>query len=223
MIVPVKATDVAKSRLSGLGPDTRRRLALAFALDAVTAALSCPLIGRVVAVTNDRSAATELGRLGAAVEPDVPDNGLNPAILHGARVVRAADPSAPIAAMLADLPALRPAELSRAFALAGARQRWMVADLDGVGTTLLAAGAGAAFAPAFGGRSREAHRASGVLEVDGDEMDGLRRDVDTELHLQEAIRLGLGALSSAVVEELRIEPLADPDDRASRLMPRSSA
>ncbi len=79
MIVPVKQTAQAKSRLIGLAPDHRRELALAFALDTVNAALSATGVRRVVVVTNDPEA-VEFERLGAEVLPDRPDAGLNPGV-----------------------------------------------------------------------------------------------------------------------------------------------
>ena len=52
IVVPVKRLAVAKSRLL-VAPTVRAELALAMALDSVAAALACPLVSTVVAVSDD--------------------------------------------------------------------------------------------------------------------------------------------------------------------------
>ena len=59
LVVPVKRLDVAKSRLAAHGEDGRRRLALAFAQDVVRAAVACPVVRRVLVVTDDDEAKAE--------------------------------------------------------------------------------------------------------------------------------------------------------------------
>src|ERR1700712_3439645 len=83
IIIPVKQTTIAKSRLTGFDPATRRRFAIAFAQDTVTAALGCPEVRRVVVVTDDPVAGV-LRELGAEVIPDAPDAGLNAALRYAA-------------------------------------------------------------------------------------------------------------------------------------------
>jgi 2-phospho-L-lactate guanylyltransferase len=117
VVVPVKRLAVAKSRLAAFGDDGRRRLALAFAQDVVRAALACPGVGPVLVVTDDDAAAQALGRLGALVQGDRPDAGLNPALEHGAALLRAGDGRLGVAALSSDLPALRPDDLAAALAI----------------------------------------------------------------------------------------------------------
>ena len=199
LVIPVKETVIAKSRLSDFPQALRQRLAFAFAQDAVTAAVSCPDVRRVVVVTND-SGGSRLTDLGADVVPDRPDAGLNPALHHAARLIRRHDPAAPVAAMSADLPALRALDLSIALSSSPA-PRWFVTDRAGDGTTLLAATTSANLSPRFGARSAAAHRASGAVELTDDRLGRLRLDVDTSADLRLAVELGLGPHTTEVLRQ----------------------
>ncbi|MFH8365364.1 2-phospho-L-lactate guanylyltransferase [Streptomyces sp. NPDC018031] len=203
LVVPLKPLSQAKSRLDGGVPEGwRPDLALAFAQDTVGAALSCRRVGGVVVVTDDARAGCALSALGARIVPDAPGpsaDGLNAALAHGARVVRAALPQAPVAALNADLPALRAAELDRVLRAAAGAGRAFLADAAGIGTTLLAAGAGVELAPAFGGPSRARHLASGARELGLSAVDSVRQDVDTVPDLRAALRLGVGPHTSGLL------------------------
>ena len=61
------------------------------------------------------------------------------------------------------------------------------------------------FAPRFGHRSRAAHRRAGVVELTDAGLASLRRDVDTEVDLYDAQRLGLGQRSVLALGELQRE------------------
>lgn len=193
LVVPLKPLSRAKSRLAAsAGERLRPELALAFARDTVIAALACPAVESVVIVTDDPRAGAELAAAGARVVPDVPAAGLNAALEHGEAVVRGRRPDAAVAALNADLPALRPDELARVLAVARAHPRAFLADAAGVGTTLLAAAPGTALAPAFGGASRERHLRSGAVEIVLADVESVRRDVDTGEDLAAALALGVG-------------------------------
>jgi 2-phospho-L-lactate guanylyltransferase len=202
VVLPVKRLAVAKTRLTRFAGPRRADLALAFALDTARAALAADGVVALVAVTDEAAAVPELARLGAVVVADEPDAGLNPALRHGAAVAWRERASAGVATLSSDLPALRPAELAAALGLAAAHPAAMVADAEGTGTTMLAATDRTAFAPRFGHRSRAAHRSAGVVELDGPGLASLRRDVDTEVDVHDALRLGLGPRSAAVVAEI---------------------
>lgn len=198
VVVPVKRLAHAKSRLAGFGDDGRRCLALAFAQDVVRAAVACAAVRRVLVVTGDDQAAAALERLGADVRADRPDAGLNPALEHGAAVLREHDRRLGVATLSSDLPALRPDDL--ATALARTTGRAFAADVAGSGTTLLAAAAGAALLPSFGSGSAARHRASGARELRA--AAGLRRDVDTPADLVRAVALGVGPSTAAALNAL---------------------
>jgi 2-phospho-L-lactate guanylyltransferase len=200
VVVPVKHLELAKSRLAAYGEAARRDLALAFAVDVVSAALSCAAVREVLVVTDDAEAAAALGALGARVAADDPDAGLNPALAHGAELLRAEDPGLGVVTVSADLPALSPHDLAAVLQAVPTGRRAFVADSAGTGTTLLAASAPAALLPSYGAGSRARHRASGAVELPG--TAALRRDVDTPADLREAVALGVGARTAAVAAGL---------------------
>ena len=218
VVIPVKVLAQAKSRLGVLAGPRRPELALAMAADTVSAVLDCPDIARVLVVTSDAVVTGQLSSLGAIVvaepasPPVVPSRGpavlddrLNAALAHGALAAARQWPGTGIAALSADLPALRPAELSRALRAAAtlpAGRTAFIADEQDVGTTLYAAAPGADFRPMFGGASRRRHAASGACELLLDGIPGLRRDVDTPDDLRTAVGLGAGPRTMAVAGEL---------------------
>jgi 2-phospho-L-lactate guanylyltransferase len=197
LVVPVKRLALAKTRLSSYGDAARQELALAFALDVVTAALGADTVARVLVVTDDDRAARTLRAAGAEVVSDSPDAGLNPALEHGAALLGNA---LAVATVSADLAAVRSGDFETALAAVPAAGRGFVVDVAGSGTTLLAAAPGVALAPAYGPGSREVHLRSGAVELPG--APGLRLDVDTPADLAEALLLGVGAATAAVLRKL---------------------
>ena len=202
VLIPVKVLTQAKSRLADLAGPRRAELALALACDTVTAVLACEAAAQVIVITDDRSAGAALAGLGALVIPDEPRDGLNAALRHGAGHAAARWPGSGTAALSADLPALRPAEIGRALRAASAWPTAFVADAAGDGTTLYTALPGAAFRPAVGLASRARHAADGAAELDLQGVPGLRRDVDTAADLRGAAALGLGPYSAPLAAEL---------------------
>jgi 2-phospho-L-lactate guanylyltransferase len=231
VLLPVKVLARAKSRLAMLAGDRRGELALALASDTVCAVLACPEVARVIVVTSDPVAGPLLAALGAVVVPDQPadlsagrgtlgpldgadvpgmlgglgvQDALNAALRHGAAVAARRWPGTGLAALTADLPAVSPAELAAALRAAGASpgQAAFVPDAAGVGTTLYAVPPGGEFRPLFGGASRARHAAAGAVELELDDMTGLRRDVDTPDDLREALTLGVGPFTRSVAADL---------------------
>jgi 2-phospho-L-lactate/phosphoenolpyruvate guanylyltransferase len=195
VVIPVKVLAHAKSRLAVLAGSRRAEMALAFAGDTVSAVLAVPTVARVVVVTADAVAAAELRGLGAVVVPDT-TNGLNDALHLGASRISGA-----VAALTADLPALRPAELARALGRVSGSTAFMP-DAQDVGTTLYAAPPGTLFRPMYGGRSRERHATHGAIELRLDDVPGLRRDVDTPEDLAAAVALGVGPRTAPIAHDL---------------------
>lgn len=206
LVVPVKDLAHAKTRLAAAsaaltGADPRAAhadLALALAADTLAAVLASA-VGRLVVVTSEP-------RLGAGAAPPVvgndprvelvadPGGGLDAAIRAGTEHVG----RRPVGVLLADLPALRPAELDEALAAGREALRTapaaFVADHTGEGTSLLVAGPG--FVPRFGPRSAAAHAAAGAVALRGD-WPGLRHDVDVPADLDEVRALGVGPATRA--------------------------
>lgn len=191
VIVPVKPAAHGKSRLAAPGAD-RIALARAIALDTIAAAVA---VAQVVVVTSDAVTAEAAARLGASIVAD-PGGGLDAAVAAGAE---AAGPEVLRAALLGDLPALRPADLSAALTLAATMTRGVVADAEGTGSTLVTAAPGVAWRSAFGDGSLARHLALGCTPITAAPDSGLRRDVDTAEQLGAATALGLGTRTAAVL------------------------
>ncbi|MER7181116.1 2-phospho-L-lactate guanylyltransferase [Streptomyces hyaluromycini] len=205
LVIPLKPLAQAKSRLADTAADgLRPSLALAFAQDTVAAALACQSVKDVAVVTDDTLAGRELSALGARIVPDTPARGLNAALRHGAAAVRASRPESPVAALNADLPAVRPLELARVLDAAAEFPRAFLPDAAAIGTTLLAAAPGRELAPAFGLDSRARHAASGAEELRLAGVDSVRQDVDTGADLRAALALGVGPRTATVAARLLI-------------------
>ncbi len=207
VVLPVKVLAEAKSRLASFAGEHRPSLALAFACDTVSAVIACPGVARVLVVTRDTLAARSLAALGAHVVADSPRAGLNAALSSGAAHAHRRWPGGGVAALTADLPALRPGELDRALRAAAlaagdGRTAAFVPDAAGVGTTMYAVAPGGEFTPRFGGPSRRRHAESGAAELALDGIEGLRRDVDTPADLRAAVRLGTGSRTTALAAAL---------------------
>jgi len=208
IVVPIKPLPAAKTRLRGAVPAfAHADLVLAMAQDTVTAALACRAVGRVLVVCDDQRVAAALTALGADCVPDVPAAGLNPAIVYGAAQV-----DGDVAALTADLPALRPEELEEALDEGG---RCFVPDMEGTGTVLLI---GRPLDPHFGVGSAEAHERSGARRLDKN-WPGLRRDIDTLADLQQGRQLGLGRHTEEAVRAVQATVATfDPGTRAGTVL-----
>jgi 2-phospho-L-lactate/phosphoenolpyruvate guanylyltransferase len=222
VLLPVKVLAQAKSRLAVLAGERRHEIALAVAADTVSAVVACSEVARVIVVTSDPVAGPTLRSLGARVIPEAPrgarrrddqagprsnpdgsQHQLNAALLRGAAVALRRWPGTGLAALTADLPALRPAELAEALrAVADTGGAAFVPDAAGLGTTMYAVVPGAEFRPMYGGASRARHAAGGATELALDDIAGLRQDVDTPDDLRAAVALGVGPRTAEVATEL---------------------
>lgn len=180
VVIPVRPG--GKTRLTIPGVD-RAAIARAIALDTIEAAAE---VADVRVVTTDASLAlpgTEL-----VLEPHA--QGIAEAVRRGLVGV-----TGPRAVLLGDVPGLLPADLAQALTLAEACERSAVADVEGTGTTLVAATAGHDLVPSFGPDSWRLHLASGFTALDVPPDSTLRRDVDLAEHLAGP----LGPRTSAVL------------------------
>lgn len=191
VVVPVKDAELAKSRLEAPAPLRRSDLARAVATDTVEAA--CGAVGPegLTVVTSDAVVREVALALGVRVVAD-PGQGLNAAVSAGWQDV----PEAPgrrvvWAALLGDLPALRPEDLRAALAACSRHPRAVVPDADGTGTVLLTSTVAPPL-PRFGPGSAARHAAEdGAVLLDLD-LPRLRRDVDVAEDLRTALALGVG-------------------------------
>jgi 2-phospho-L-lactate guanylyltransferase len=222
VLLPVKVLAQAKSRLAALAGERRLELALALASDTVSAVVACPEVARVIVVTSDPVAGSRLSSLGARIIPEArpvargrdslqsarpsPDGSqhqLNAALRRGAAAAVRRWPGTGLAALTADLPALRPAELADALrAASDVAGPVFVPDAAGVGTTMYAVATGGQFRPMYGGASRARHAAGGATELVLGGIAGLRQDVDTPDDLRAAVALGVGPRTAGVAAEL---------------------
>jgi 2-phospho-L-lactate guanylyltransferase len=198
VVVPVKPSARAKSRLEvpGVG---RADLARAIALDTLAAATACELVAQVVVVTDDAALAREAAMIPALrFVPERDAGGLDAAVAAG---VAAIDPQGrmPRAALLGDLPALRPADLADALRAAASVDRAVVPDAEGTGSTLVTATAEVAWTSSFGDGSFARHVALGCTALAIPDASTLRRDVDTAPQLEAAVALGLGPRTAALL------------------------
>lgn len=200
VVVPVKRLELAKSRLA---VPRRDLVALAMALDTVAAASRVPAVNRIVVVTDDARVRAAAARLGCVVLPDLPAAGLNAALTHGVAWARRQASADSVAALAADLPALRPAELAAALAATASAATAVVADHVGVGTTLYMVSEATEFEPKFGPGSLAAYVAAGTTALTLP-LPGLRQDVDTIADLRVAASFGLGEFTAAAVQPDRM-------------------
>jgi len=210
----VKPASAGKTRLSVPGVD-RAALAAAIARDTIDAAAQTPGVAAVVVVTGDpETVATVPSAPGAPVTVQAdPGGGLNTAIAAGA----AGHAGHPRAALLGDLPALRPGELAAALRSAATLERAVVPDAEGIGSTLLTATAGVAWDSAFGADSFARHRGLGAVPIAADAASGLRRDIDTVAQLQQLDGRGAGPRTTALLRALRVGTTAPPPTPRLRL------
>lgn len=204
VVVPVKPSARAKSRLDVAGVG-RADLARAIALDTLAAATACDVVAQVVVVTDDATLAREAALIPALrFVPEGDARGLDAAVATG---VAAIDPDGrmPRAALLGDLPALRPEDLADALRAAASVPRAVVADAEGTGSTLVTAAAGVEWTSSFGDGSFARHVDLGCRALEIPDASTLRRDVDTAAQLDAARALGLGSQTSALLSD-RLTP-----------------
>jgi 2-phospho-L-lactate guanylyltransferase len=213
VLVPIKHGVPAKTRLRPATRDQTQHAELVRAiqldtLDAVLALRRNPLLAGLFVVSGQLSThratpamTAPLAQLPAEIEllPDA-GGGLNPALATAAAGLARRFPGDGVVAMVADLPALRAADLLAVLRQAPVAGRGFVRDIDGTGTTLLAAGPGSPLTPLFGPDSARRHLESGARELDA--AVGLRCDVDSAADLHRCLQLGVGMQTSQLVAHL---------------------
>jgi 2-phospho-L-lactate/phosphoenolpyruvate guanylyltransferase len=197
IIVPLKALPAAKSRLAAASPDPQQHATLVEAIrtDTLEAARA---VGRVLIVVDAPPEAqpTDADADGDDLVLVQIGDGLNQAVREARALAAHRWPDDGVAALVGDLPALRPDELRAALTLAAATAHAFVPDSAGTGTTLLTAGPGVDLEPAFGPGSAERHAGFAARLPAGP---GLRLDVDTAGDLEQARVLGVGPATRAAL------------------------
>jgi len=210
IVTAVKSPERGKSRLSDLPRRQRAALARAFAADVIAVAVDAAGPGGVLVVSDDVGIAKLARDLAAVPVSERAAGGLNPALLLGRDAALRLRPGTAIIALQGDLPAIRLEELRSAIEAAESQSSAsFVPDATGSGTALLYWPDARTFRPSFGEQSAQRHRDDGAVDLTADSQSsdarwaGLRRDVDTTSDLREAIALGVGPATRAVVEAER--------------------
>lgn len=193
-LVPLKSTARGKSRLD-VPPDLRRRLAIAMAADTVAAAARC---GRVLVVVEDEADGHALGSIPRVRYHRTAASGQNESILAGLAVVAEAGPAGDrdrVAVLPADLPGLQSAELRAVLERCATHPFSVVADHQGIGTTLLAAVGRTNLRPRYGPDSFRRHQLLGAVPIQLTPGSGLSWDIDTVADLDTVV----GPSTSAVL------------------------
>lgn len=232
VVVPVKALESAKSRLSTvLTSDARRELVLAMATDVLRACLSAPGVRSVRVVSPDpevRALADRL-RVGyvndpegawAALGPDgaphcvCPDDPLNTAL-----TAALVDITGPAAVVTADLPELTSGQLSGILARAVGYPHSVVTDHRGVGTTM-------AFwtSPTSSRVSRFGTGSADRFRIDGSAValpapEQAARDVDTPRDLSILADREVGPATAAVLRRGSPTLTAHPGAVSATMVP----
>lgn len=209
--VPVKRLAAAKSRLD-LPVARRRALALAFAVDTVTALGASPLVGGVVVMTSDPLVAWHLRRLPVRLVPD-DGGGLDAVVRDGIRVASSWRPGSGVAVFPADLPCLRAVDVTEVLTQAAVAPATFVPDRSGAGTTVVVHQPGSAPATGYGPGSARRHLALGLVALAGAPVRA-RHDVDTLADLEAARLLGVGPRTAAVLDTAGAAEAADTAEAA---------
>jgi 2-phospho-L-lactate guanylyltransferase len=209
VIIPVKDLSRAKSRMAD-GRPAPSDLARAFLADVLDAVHPCPLVDRIIVATSDPEAMAIATAHGALSVDDTGHPGINAGATWAARSATA---GTGVAVMVSDLPRLTTAAVSRVLELASAHPVSFVADLQGTGTTMWLALSPTLMPPHFGAESRQAHLATGAVDLVERYPDQVllpaRADADTPEHLEGA---GAGRLGPHTRQALDGNPASTPHE-----------
>jgi 2-phospho-L-lactate guanylyltransferase len=196
-IVPVKGIQDSKTRLG------RSDLTIPLFTDVVTALIGSTCIASIKVVTPDPVIARLATSLNCEVILEGDGGGLSSAINNGLN--RCNDEGQDnVLILLGDLPCLTPEQIDLFLEIGSVHETAFLSDAEGTGTTMWMRTSLGAIPPQFGIRSRARHRESGVYEVDGETFNGARRDVDTEVNLWDAVRIGVGSATRAALANAQV-------------------
>ena len=196
-VLPVRSFTEGKTRLRVPRVETRS-LIRAFAQDVAAACTTCPQIERTVIVSPDPDVLAAARDYGCDTYVQESAAGINEAIEAVRQQI-----AGPLVAILGDVPCLTDSILSMVLSEASEHAVSFVADTSGVGSTMWCARKAPDAHPHFGHHSRAEHRSHGAVELgvgsSSSQWARARRDVDTDIDLWDATRLGLGPATSRLV------------------------
>lgn len=198
-VIPIRSFNGGKTRLVVPSIDTGS-LIRAFTHDVIDACRACPRITRIVVVSPDPSVIDAAKALGIESVVEQAPSGINDAIATVRSQV-----SGPIIAILGDTPCMTGEALDTVLREADQHEVSFVADASGVGSTLWCTRGTTSATSHFGHHSRARHRADGAVELgvgtNAMSWTRVRRDVDTDVDLWDARRIGLGASTERLVKQ----------------------
>lgn len=196
-IIPIRSFTGGKTRLRTAQAKTPS-LIQAFADDVIHACSTCSEISRTVVVSPDPQVLALAQGRGCEIFQEQGATGINTAI-----EVARTNIEGPVIAILGDTPCITGEILAMVLDEARDHSSSFVADTAGVGSTMWCIQPTSSASSHFGHHSRAEHRAHGAVELGAHnaspEWARARRDVDTDIDLWDAIRLGLGPASSALL------------------------
>ena len=197
-VIPIRSFSEGKTRLLVPSTDTGS-LIRAFTHDVIDACRACPRITRIVVVSPDPSVIAAATALGIESVVETSPRGINEAVATVRSQV-----SGPVIAILGDTPCLTGEALDTVLFEADQHEVSFVADASGVGTTMWCTRGSTSAMSHFGHHSRARHRADGAVELgagfNSTSWTRARRDVDTDVDLWDAHRIGLGQTTARLVD-----------------------
>lgn len=197
ILIPVKATSRGKSRLD-VPDELRPALALAMAMDTVSAAAQC---GRVMVLVEDEADGEALSTIDGVSAHLTSVTGLNETIVDGLAALAGfavSEVTAFHAVLPGDLPGLDAGELAAVLRRCARHRFAAVPDHLGIGTTLLAATEVGALQPRYGVNSFRFHQQAGAVPINLPTKSTLRWDVDT----MDDLRVGPGPRTSVALQAI---------------------
>lgn len=197
-IIPIRSFAGGKTRLILPSLDTAAIIE-AFADDVILACTRCPQISRTIVVSPDPAVLTHASARGCEVLAERSAAGINEAIREARTGV-----TGPVIVILGDTPCITSSTLTMVLAQAHDHEVSFVSDTAGVGSTMWCAQSDSSATPHFGHHSRAEHRAHGAFELGAGNASPqwarARRDVDTDIDLWDARRLGIGPSSASLLD-----------------------
>lgn len=207
-LVPAKSLDRAKGRLASLlSEDERRRLALAMLEDVVRALQAVPAIDTVSVISPDPAVISRAAELGATALEEPPSvRGINQALSHGMESI-AADGADTLLIVLADVPAITPADIESVLAELPHDRGVVISPSASKGTSILALRPPDAIPFRFGRDSFAAHKREVIARSFNAKVvriDAVAHDIDEPEDLRELLARPAETATHALIAQLKI-------------------
>ncbi len=208
-LVPAKALNLAKSRLSAvLDEDERRQLALAMLEDVLSTLQSVPRLNLVASVSPDSDVLARTRTLGSEPisEPPSSAGGINQALSHALSLISPRGIGT-LLVVVADVPALSPQDIESVLDALPPDRGAVICPSVAQGTSALALRPPDALPFRFGQRSFLAHKreaAARDLPVRVLRLDTLTNDIDSPDDLLNLITRPADSTTHRLLERLRL-------------------